>query len=87
MTEKFPKLKEGQVALLVADRNTGIVLNENFNYATDASQKVYRIFENTDEALKYAKSLIFERNSVECYINESENKLLYFLDIENVNTF
>lgn len=84
MTEKFPKLKQGQVALLVADRNTGIVLDENFKYARDPLQKVYKIFSSSYDALEHGKELITENNSLECYIYESEDKLPSFLDIENI---
>jgi len=84
MTEKFPELNEGEVALMMADRNTGIVLNEDFKYATDPSQKVYRIFDNIDDALEYAKVLIAEKKTVECYVYERGEKLLYFLDIKNI---
>ena len=86
MTERFPKLKPGQVALSRADVNTGIVLDEQNNYAVNESQQIFTIFDNEAQALHVAKLIITENKSVECYIHEQDDKLLYFLNSENINS-
>jgi hypothetical protein len=70
-----------------ADINTGIVLDEQGNYALDSSQKVYTVFDDERTALEVAKKLIVERPTIECYIHKAPNKLLYVLDSEGIKKF
>ena len=67
--EEFPLLKNKQVALLRADINTGTVLDKNYIYATTPDQEVFVVFDNMDLAIEFAKSIIMERNDVECGVS------------------
>lgn len=87
MTEEFPLLQKRQVALLRADVNTGIVLDESYNYATNSFQKVYTVFPDKFVALEAAKKLITERSTVECCIYDDQEKLLWFLNSDNIRNF
>ena len=66
--EKFPGLREGQVALRRAELSTGIILDENYVYAVRDDQKVYSVFNDIDTALKIAQQIIAERNNIECVV-------------------
>lgn len=83
MLEKFPELKTGEVALSRADYNTGIVLDEQFEYALTPSQKIYTVFNNVDEALQLANEILMKKKEVEIYIHQDEKTLLHFLNYKN----
>lgn len=85
MTECFPTLKPGQVTLSRADVNTGIVLDEQNNYMINENRRVFTIFDDEAIALNTAKLIIAKNKMVECYIHQSGNKLLYFLNSENID--
>ena len=76
-SEDFPKLKEKQVVVARADYNTGIVLDEYFNYAINPDQKVYTLFDHIDEALIFAKAIVLEKENVECIIHGNNKQVLF----------
>jgi len=85
--EKFPKLTDQQVTLLRADVNSGIVLDENYVYATKQEQTVYTIFRNVDEALEVAKSIVLERQNVEYGIYGVDEKIILNITPKNVENY
>jgi hypothetical protein len=85
--EKFPLLKNGQVALLRADINTGIVLDKNYVYATTPDQEVYVVFDNIDLAIEFAKLIIMERNDIECGIYGNDPVALLTLNRYNISSY
>jgi hypothetical protein len=76
MKRKFPDLKNGQVALIRVDYNTGIVLDENFKYATSDEQIVFTVFDSIDSALIVAQGIVKERIDVECSIFNESNQII-----------
>ena len=80
--EQFPELINGQVALLRADINTGIVLDEEYKYATKPDQRVYTIFNGIDEALGFTKQILVENKKIECVIYAFDQKVLHYLQPE-----
>ena len=82
--EKFPQLKNEQVALLRADINTGIVLDKDYIYATKSDQEVYAVFDHIDSAIEFAKSIISERSDVECGIYRNDPVALLILTRDNI---
>lgn len=85
--EKFPQLKDGQVALLRADTNTGIVLDKDYIYATTSDQEVYTVFDNIDSAIIFAKAVISERKGIECGIYGNDPVALLILTSDNVGLY
>ncbi|HKG08734.1 MAG TPA: hypothetical protein VKB19_19850 [Pedobacter sp.] len=85
--EEFPLLKNEQVSLLRADINTGTVLDKNYIYATTPDQEVYVVFDNIGLAIEFAKSVIMERNNVECGIYGNDPVALLILDRYNVSSY
>ena len=85
--ERFPELKEGQVALMRADFKTGNVLDEFFKEAHEADQEIYTIFNDQNQALQFAKTLIAERKDVECVISGGDGEMIYYITPHNVASF
>ena len=76
MTEKFPALQNGQVALLRADINTGTVLDEDSKTAISSNQKVFSVFDDLSDAIDFAKSLIRTKKDIECNLYKKEMHFL-----------
>ena len=74
--ENFPNLKAGQVALLRAETNTGIVLDEKFKRATKEEQKAYTIYNDVNDAILAAQNIIVERRDIECAIFDQNNAFI-----------
>ena len=85
--ERFPELKEGQVALLRADFKTGHVLDELFNEALEIDQEIYTVFDDKNEALQFAKSIIAERKDIECVISGEDGEMIFYITPQNVASF
>ncbi|PTS92526.1 hypothetical protein DBR11_26730 [Pedobacter sp. HMWF019] len=83
--KEFPKLIGEQVVLLRVDINTGIVLDDNYNYSINPNDRVYIVFANKDEALKIAKTIVLERNNVECGLYDLNQKMIFNVTINNVD--
>ena len=79
--EKFPKIECGQVALMRADKNTGIVMDEKFEHALTDEQKVYTVFDSHDSAIEYAKRISSERKYVEIVIYGQNMEVLTFVGL------
>jgi len=75
----FPELKENEVALVRAEQRTGHVLDEEFNLAMKEEQVVFSIFENEDEALNYAKSVLQKRPNLKCVIYGLNETVLHYI--------
>lgn len=85
--ERFPELKEGQVALVRADFKTGNVLDELFKEAHEADQEIYTIFDDQNQALQFAKTLIAERKDIECVISGEDGEMIFYVTPQNVASF
>ena len=72
----FPKLSIKQVALIRAECNTGIILDENFRRHISAQQTFYSVFETYENALKYIKSISMKDVEFTIY-NQNRQILLY----------
>lgn len=85
--EKFPELKEGQVALVRADFKTGHVLDELFVEAVKSDQEIYTIFNDKQEALQFAKSIIAARKDIECVISGKDEEMIFYITPQNIASF
>lgn len=79
---EFPELKNGESALSRVDRNTGIVLNENFKYAGFDNTSVYTKFGNIEDAINTAGEIASANAIVEIYVYDSKQQLVYDVDVE-----
>lgn len=78
--QEFPKLQINQVALMRADKNTGIVIDENFDFALRKDQKVYSVYNSYEEALTYANRISSERINVEIVIYDHNKEVIKFIE-------
>ncbi len=66
MNSDFPILNIEQVALLRADVNTGIVLDENYHRSIKGQPFSFTVFDNTEHAEIAAQQIISKHPDVEC---------------------
>jgi hypothetical protein len=85
--EKFPELKEGQVALLRADFKTGHVLDELFKEAIQSDQEIYTVFDDKGDALQFAKAIIAARKDIECVISGEDGEMIFYITPQNLASF
>ena len=74
--QKFPKLKNKEIALLIADANTGHILDIELNLKISPSQTVYKIFNSVDEALTDIEIIKKARNHLEFIIYGIDKEVL-----------
>lgn len=84
--KEFPKLIGDQVALIKADINTGIILDDSYNYSVNPNDSIYIVLANKDDAIKLAKSIVLEKGNVECGIYDINQKMILNVDVRNVDT-
>lgn len=72
-----------------ADRTTGHVLDENCDLVTTDTQIVYSIFDAKQQALNSALELIKNAKGmdIECVIQDANQKLIAFVNRENIDSF
>ncbi len=80
---KFPTISHKQYALLIADRNTGHVLDFKGNLKLNDAQNIYRVFDSLEEAIYFAKSKIETNKQIECAILNSLNVIVLKIDKMN----
>jgi hypothetical protein len=73
--EDFPELLHDQVALIRAEKATGIVLDDQFKRHISKEQVFYSVFENREMAMKYIDQC--KRTDVEFTIFGKRHELLY----------
>lgn len=85
--EKFPLMEFKEVALVRAEINTRIVLDEACNYAVYPHQKIYTVFENLDKGLKCARQIIEEKRNIECILYGIDQRVLHCVNCDNYEAF
>ncbi|MDD7884634.1 hypothetical protein [Flavivirga sp. 57AJ16] len=78
---KFPVINEQQVALLIAEKATGVVLNTNLDtYREDIDNgPVYKIFENLTKAQGYIKNLKSNNPDIEFVLYDNEQSVIEYI--------
>lgn len=90
--EKYPDLKKGEFTVMFLDRNTGIILDHDFEYdKSDTTQKVYSIHGSLKKAIEYAEN---RKSSIEhgnknigyCIYDKNEKIVLHTDNLSGNNT-
>ena len=81
----FPNLETKQIAILYAERNTGIVLNKDLKYNTNSQNLEYIIFDSIDEAKIFCSNKIKEPPHIECNFFDSKNNQFLRIDIKGIH--
>lgn len=78
---KFPTLKENEFTVLMANCETGIVLDVNFNIYQNnmENQEVYSIFENIQQAKEFVNKISEEYDKIEFIIYNSKQEVVEFI--------
>ena len=71
-------MKDDQVALLRAEVNTGVILDENLDKAVTDIQVVYTVFDDLKAAVSVANNLIKD-GKIECVIYGKNQELVKYL--------
>ena len=87
MIETFPKVNSDDVVLTRAELNTGVMLDDNLKYATTPTQKVFSIFKNINIAKDHALKLVSDNKWIECYLYDSNEKLLVRITRDGIENF
>jgi len=78
--EKYPDIKTGQFTVQFLDRNTGIILDQDFNYdRSDTEQKVFSIHDTLKKAIEYAetrKTIVRQGNINVGYFVRDKNEIV-----------
>jgi hypothetical protein len=85
--QKFPELKNKQVALSRADARTGHVLDEMLKVVTNDEQKVYAVFSSYYDAVKFANAAMEAEKSVEFIVYGKNEEVLFSLSPVVSNSF
>ncbi|WP_207513117.1 hypothetical protein [Longitalea luteola] len=73
---RFPQLSEKEVALVRAEKNTGIIVDDKFERHISESQVYYSVFESYEAALQYINSI--SRKDIEFIIYGKNQEVLLF---------
>lgn len=76
--QTFPVLNSNQVALFRAEKKTGIILDEKFQYAINDEQSVYTIFDSFENAMLFAEKILASNGDVEIIIYSQKKDVLYY---------
>jgi hypothetical protein len=76
----FPSLRHGQLAVLMAESNTGQVLTLEGKVSVKEDDIVFRIFETIKEAHEYIREVKMLNKSVEFCIYDWEQKFIELID-------
>ncbi len=74
----FPKIKESEYAILIADSNTGIILDVDFNIYIDNNQAIYRIFSSIDEVKEFIEEILKEKENIEIIVYDNNKNVVMF---------
>ncbi|MES2455763.1 MAG: DUF416 family protein [Bacteroidota bacterium] len=80
---EFPMLEYKEFALLRAERNTGIVLNERLEYANRDHGTMFKKFSNLESSITTAREIVNTNPTVEVCVYDHKQQVVYFIDVEN----
>lgn len=85
---KYPTLKEDEVAVLMANCETGIVLDVKFNiYQNNLEiQDVYSVFKNFQQAKEFINRISEKHHKIEFIIYNSKQELLEFVKAKFIDS-
>lgn len=73
---KFPKIKESEYAVLVANKDTGVILDIDFDIYISDNQIVYRIFSNIESVNQFIKDISEHREDIEIIVYDNNQNVV-----------
>jgi len=80
--QSFPNIIDKEVVLMLADRNTGVVLDDKYEFCISNLQKVYTVFNTFEDALAFIRKIKKEKSNIEFVIYGKDKKVLKIFDEE-----
>ncbi len=76
---EFPKIKKSEYAVLMADSNTGIVLDIYFDiYYKSSNQIAYKVFSSLDEVEEFIKKTLRQKENIEFIVYDNNENVVRF---------
>jgi len=74
---EFPKIKKSEYAVLMADSNTGVVLDIYFDiYYKGSNQIVYKVFPSLEEVKEFIKETLKQGENVEFMVYDNNENIV-----------
>ena len=71
------KVKDSEYAVLMADSNTGVVLDIYFDiYYKSSNQIVYKVFSSLEEVKKFIKETLKQRENIEFMVYDNNENIV-----------
>ena len=79
MRESKIKIKKSEYAVLMADSNTGVVLDIYFDiYYKSSNQIVYKVFSSLDEVEEFIKETLRQKENIEFIVYDNNENVVRF---------
>ena len=76
---EFPKIKKTEYAVLMADSNTGVVLDIYFDiYYKSSNQIAYKVFSSLDEVEEFIKETLRQKENIEFIVYDNNENVVRF---------
>ena len=76
---EFPKIKKSEYAVLMADSNTGVVLDIYFDiYYKSSNQIAYKVFSSLDEVEEFIKEILRQKENIEFIVYDNNENVVRF---------
>lgn len=75
---KFPTLSDGQLALLICESTTGIVLNEKLEWGDSGIDHIYYIFESKEKAIVFIE--LKKKPNIVFTLYDKNKKIVFRID-------
>lgn len=76
---EFPKIKKSEYAVLMADSNTGVVLDIYFDiYYKSSDQIAYKVFSSLDEVEEFIKETLRQKENIEFIVYDNNENVVRF---------
>lgn len=74
---EFPKIKKSEYAVLMADSNTGVVLDIYFDiYYKSSNQIVYKVFSSLDEVKEFIKETLRQKENIVFIVYDNNENIV-----------
>lgn len=74
---EFPKIKKSEYVVLMADSNTGVVLDIYFDiYYKSSNQIVYKVFSSLEEVKEFIKETLKQRENIEFMVYDNNENIV-----------
>ena len=76
---EFPKIKKSEYAVLMADSNTGVVLDIYFDiYCKSSNQIAYKVLSSLDEVEEFIKETLRQKENIEFIVYDNNENVVRF---------